>query len=65
MSKCEYPGCSIKSTKTWGFVPLCASHHQDILKESLDYYGAPKKQRYETRLHYLKIAPKIPWSREN
>lgn len=64
MHKCQYPECTEEGEKAWGLVPLCASHYKMILKESLDYYGAPKKQSYECRRHYLKIAPSIPWSRE-
>ena len=65
MHKCEYPECTEASKKTWGLVPLCAFHYQLILEETHIYYKAPNKKLYEYRLHYLKIAPQISWSRDN
>lgn len=66
MPKCQYPGCSHESDKTWALVKLCDGHYQDIKEETDRYYhgvGAKHISSWE-RLYFRQIEHLMPWNRK-
>lgn len=64
MNKCKVLGCSGEQYKTWGMVPLCKEHYEDIKLETHRYYngkGGSKITREEREIFHS-IAHLIPWA---
>lgn len=60
---CNMPGCKNSANASWGLVPICQVHRDEIAKETARYYD--KRISYGQRKAYHKISRLIPWSQRN
>jgi hypothetical protein len=64
--KCMVPNCHQTARKSWALVPLCPFHHEELVKETNNYYkrDSTTNMADRSRKVYHAIKQFTPWGME-